>query len=124
MDTKEIEKFTREILNETRLRSKLREKVPSIDRLENLDSLRDLSLTRMQTKSPFMVWYEGTASHELYPHLRANLIQSGVINRNNTLDSSIKNKDQQDEYEEVRFGVLGNSIQVIIKAYNPDYKKD
>jgi len=122
MDITEMEKFAREVLNETGLRPKLREKVPHIDRLENLESLRDLSLTRMVTEPVFMVWYEGTASQELYPHVRAKLIKSGIINRNNALDSSVQNKNQQDEYEQVRFGISGNSIQVIVKVYNPDYK--
>ena len=122
MNLKELEKFTREVLNESGLRSKLREKIPHIDRLEGLDSLRDLSLKTIITVPLFKVWYEGIASQKLYPHVMANLIKRRVINRNNALDSSVENKGQQDEYEQVRFQVSENAIRVTINAYNPDYQ--
>lgn len=122
MDNRDMERFVREVLNETGLRTKLRQKVPQIDRLESLDSLRDLTLTRLITEPVFMAFYEGIASSDLYPHVRANLIKKGVVTRNNLLDSSIGNKDKADEYEQVRFGISGNSIQVVLKAYNPTYQ--
>lgn len=124
MNNAEVNKFARECLNETGLRLKIREGVPHIDRLESLDSLRDLTLTKIVTDPIFLVWYEGIATNELYPHIRANLIRMGVINRDNALNSSVKNKGQQNEYEQVRFGVAGSSIQVVVKAYNPNYKQD
>ena len=120
-----MKRFAQVILNTSDVRASIRHMVSQIDRLENLLSLRDLRLTRMEVgeENPiFMVIYEGIASTELYPHVRANLIKQGVINRGNALDSRTGNRGQSDEYESVRFGISGNSIQVVLKAYNPDYK--
>lgn len=120
-----MRKFAHEVLNNSGVREALRQRVSQIDRLESLDSLRDLRLTRMEVgeENPiFTAFYKGIASNELYPHVRANLIKRGVINRGNAIDSGISNKGQPDEYESVRFGVSGNYIQVVLKAYNPNYK--
>jgi len=59
MNDNDMDKFVREVLNETGLRAKLREKVPQIDRLENLDSIKDLTLTRMIAEPILMLRYEG-----------------------------------------------------------------
>ena len=124
MDTKNMKQFAQEVLNTSGVRATLRQKVSQIDRLESLDSLRNLRLTRMDVGEDnpiFMAFYEAVASQDLYPHVRANLIKKGVLGRNNVLNSSIKNRGQADEYETVGFCVSGSSIQVCLKAYNPNY---
>jgi len=41
----------------------------------------------------------------------STLINRGVVNKNNALHSSSGNLGENDEYQEVTFGVSGNSIQ-------------
>ena len=121
-----MKQFASGVLNDSGVRDVLKQKVPQIERLESLDSLNDLRLTRMDVgeENPiFMAFYEGIATDDLYPHVRANLIKQGVINRGNALYSSCKNRGQSDEYESVRFGVSGSSIQIILNAYNPKYQR-
>jgi hypothetical protein len=126
MNEKDMKRFVNGVLNTSGVRDVLRQKVPEINRLEELAYIRDLRLTRMEAgeESPiFMALYEGIASSDLYPHVRANLIKYGVINRGNVIDSSSRNKGRPDEYESVSFGISGSSIQVVLKAYNPSYKR-
>ena len=119
-----MEKSVGEVLNESGLRTKLREKVFQIDRLESLDSLRDLTLVRMELNELVcIIWYEGIATQELYPHIRTNLIKRGVIEHRNIFDLDCSNYGQNDDYEEVKFGVSENSVQVVLKAYNPNYRR-
>ena len=68
------------------------------------------------------ILHQATASQDLYPHVRANLIKRGVTSKGNVLRSGTGNQGKPDEYESIGFGVAGNSIQVFLKAYNPDYK--
>lgn len=120
-----MQQFAREILNTSGVRDVLRQKVEGIGRLESLEGLRDLRLTRMSVaeNNIFMADYEAIASQSLYPHLRARLIENGVITEHNSLRLGTGNRGQPDEYESVVMGWSGNSIQVSLKAYNPDYKK-
>ena len=124
MDAKNMKQFAQEVLNTSGVRETLRQKVAQIARLESLDSLLDLRLTRMDVgeENPiFMAFYEGIATPDLYPHVRANLIKKGVIGRNNNIYSGIENRGRTDESETVKFGISGSSIQVVLKAYNPNY---
>ena len=50
------------------------------------------------------------------------MIKRGVTSKGNVLRSGTGNQGKPDEYESIGFGVAGNSIQVFLKAYNPDYK--
>ncbi len=124
MNPKDMQQFAREVLNTSGLRDVLRQKVEGINRLESLDGLRDLRLTKMSVAEDniFMADYEAIASQSLYPHLRARLIENGVITEHNALRSGTGNKGQPDEYESVVMGWSGNSIQASLKVYNPDYK--
>ncbi len=124
MNPKDMQQFVREVLNISGVREGLRQKVEGIDKLESLDGLRDLRLTRLSVAEGniFMADYEAVASQNLYPHLRARLIESGVITEHNALRSGTGNKGRPDEYESVVMGWSGNSIQVALKAYNPKYR--
>ena len=57
-----MKKFAQEVLNTSGIRTTLRQRVSQIDRLESLDSLHDLRLTKMDVgeENPiFMAFYEG-----------------------------------------------------------------
>lgn len=122
-----MKQFVSDVLNTSGVRDVLRQKVPQIDRLESLDSLRDLRLTRMEVGEEnllFMACYEGTATVDLYPNVSDNLVEQGVINKENVLDYFRVNMGESDEHETVRFGVSNNSIQVFLKVYNSGYQRE
>ena len=120
---KDMQQFARGILNTPEVRNVLRQQIEGIDRLESLDGLKDLRLTKLSVAENdiFAVNYEAVASTELYPYLRARLIEKGVIKKQNIIRTNIGNKGQPDEFEQVSMGFSGSSIQVTLKAYNPKY---
>ena len=124
MNDKDIKKFAQEILNTSRVRDLLRQRVSQIDRLESLDSLHDLRLTKMYVEEDMILMadYEGIATTDLYPQVRTNLMRLGIIGKNNVIGLDIANKGQSDEYETLLLGFSGNRIQVVLKAYNPKYR--
>jgi len=119
-----MSQFAGEILNTSGVRDVLRRRIPQIDRLEKLESLGDLRLTGMKVGEEeliFMAFYEGIATTDLYPHVNANLIRQGVINRGNVIYTSHQHLGQSSDHESIGFGVSGSSIQVVLKVFNPDY---
>lgn len=120
-----MKQFAQGVLNTSGVRETLRQRVAQIDRLESLEGLKDLRLTGLQVSenNVCLIDYQAIASQELYPNVRARIIEKGVVTRNNIIRTSVDNKGQTDESEGVTFGVSGNSIQVYLKAYNPDYKE-
>lgn len=122
-----MRQFTSAILNTSGLRETLREKVRQIDRLESLDGLRDLRLTRAdfrEEKAVCELHYEGTATEDTYPHVRTYLINEGVVNKNNVMTHRPQNKGQPDEYVSVSMHLQasGGFITIRLKTYHPEYK--
>src|SRR3989338_1605011 len=123
MNPKDMEQFAREVLNTSGVRDVLRQKVEGIDRLESLDGLRDLRITKMSVAEDniFMADFEAIVYQSLYTDMRAKFFESRYITGHNALKSETRNRGQSDEYESVVKGWSGNSIQVSLKVYNPDY---
>ena len=126
MNQKQTKQFREDVLNgNLSVREALKTRIPQIGRLESLEELRNLRITglRMTDDNLCIINYETIASPGLYPHVRARLIERGVISEKNALYSSIGHKGQSDEYERVSFGISGASVQVFLTAYNPNYKE-
>jgi len=103
----------------------LRKNVSQINKLENLADFKNLKLISVDTKEEIpIIFYEGITSRELYPYVGKKLIEKEVISKDNFMGSKIFNKGQYNEYEKVHMNiyVLGSSILVLLKAYNPNYK--
>jgi hypothetical protein len=107
------------------IREILRKNVPQINKLEHLADFKNLKVVSVNAKEKVVViFYEGIASQELYPGVGEKLIEKEVISKDNLINSRIGNKGQYDEYGEVHMNlyVLGYSVRIFLKAYNPNYK--
>jgi len=126
MNKKKMQEFVIGILNTQEIRDILRNKVELIDKLENLDCLDNLRLVKLHVSGDdiFAAKYEAVASNEIYPHLKSRLIEKGVATRKSVFRSGVENKDKLNEYEFVTMSFSGGSIQVELKAYNPDYEME
>ena len=103
-------------------RKVLRDNFPFIERLENLDSIKDLKLTDLNLNYEFIgAEYEAVASPEIYPHVKKNLVEAGITNKNNFITYKIS-KGCSDEYVGVRISF--SKIQAHLKIYNPNYKPE
>src|SRR3989344_6773569 len=115
-----MDEFIQNLFNKTGLREFLRKRFPEIEKLETLYSLKDLRLTRIDANEDFpfiFLDYEAIATKDLYPNVRARLIELGF----NNLRVDLKEK----EYESVTFFLNENNhkgAEVKLKVYNPDYK--
>ncbi len=117
-----MNQLKQDILNTTGVRPILRKSTQEIERLESLDSLRDLRLTSLSTDSFIGLSYEATATSAMYPHVRAKLIEAGVIKRHNVVGTRVGNQGQSDEYESLHLAFHGSSVQAFLKVYNPNYQ--
>ena len=86
--------------------------IPEIQRLESLDDLHDLNLSRSDDLGDILfVRYEALAP-ELFPHVRQRLIDSGMAKRHNVLSTGRRNKNTPDETYNVRMGFYGKRLQI------------
>ena len=120
MDRIELRQFLKEVLNQSGLRKILREKIPSLDKLESLDSLTSLRLTDIETGDVLILSYEGVASQKIYPFVERYLIEERVASQNNMISSETKDLREDHEYRYIKMGFSEISIQVFLKVYNPD----
>ena len=112
------------VFNESGVRQVLREQFPRIDKLESLDSLRDLKLTGINLREDVSyvgLWYEGVATDDLYPHVRARMIETGIANKNQITLREIGSKGTNEEYEKLHFSFDG--VQMFLKVFNPNYSQ-
>ena len=110
------------LLNESGIREALREQFPHLDRLESLDSLKDLRLTRIDARgdeSFVVLSYEATATEGFYPNVRTRLVAEGIGSKNNVTVTKEGCKGTSEEYERVRISF--SDSQTILKVYNPGY---
>ncbi len=121
----QLEQLYQEVLNESGLRKILREKIPQLDKLEKLEDIKDLKLSGVKIREnlAFVIFYEGTALKESYPHIARKLIERGVIKLDNIRVANLSNPKKSGEWEEFYIGLLQNSLQIFLKVYNPDYQK-
>ncbi len=110
-----------DVLNNTEVRDVLRNSTSGIEKLESLDSLRNLRLISLKTESLIQLSYEAIATSDLYPHVRTRLIDAEVIKKHNVRDTRTGNKGQPNEYESVHLTFHGADVQVFLKVYNPNY---
>jgi len=118
-----LEQLKYELLNgKKNVRQFLRDNFPFIERLESLDSLKDLKLTGISVDKGFIgAEYEATAAPEIYPHVKKNLVAAGITNKNNFITYKI-DKGNFSEYIGVRFHL--SKIIADLKLYNPHYKPE
>jgi len=117
-----MKKLEMGFLSERELRQKLRQEIPQIDKLENLEYIRDLSLKKIETDPVTSIWYEGTVSPETYSHIRKSLTENGVIVKNKSCDTFELNEDQPSGYKQIKFGASGTSIKFILTIRNSNHK--
>jgi len=120
----EINALIDDILNNTGIRETLRKSTPEIARLESLDGLRDLKLVSLKMDGYIALGYEATATPDLYPHVRARLIDAGVVSKSNVLSSSTFNRGQNEECESLQLGFHGAAVQAFLRVYNPNYDRN
>src|SRR3989344_6660190 len=114
-----MDEFIQNLFNKTGLREFLRKRFPEIEKLETLDSLKDLRLTRIDASEDFpfiFLDYEAIAAKDLYPNVRARLIELGFDN--------IRSNPKEKGYESVTFFLNGNNhkgAEVKLKVYNPNH---
>ena len=122
MEQEELRDFSEQILNQSGLTKILSEKIPQLNRLERFEGLNFLRLTEMKTGDILAVSYAGVASKSLYPLIKKSLIERDIVKLHNLLNSGVVNRGLPDEYQTFHFGFSGNSIQVFLKVYNPNYE--
>jgi len=120
----DINQLTMDLLNNSGVRDVLRIRVPEIEKLENLDGLRNLRLTSLKTESIILLSYEATATSDFYPYVRSKLINAGVIKHSKVDFKKRINKGQPDEYESLHLCFYGANVQAFLKVYNPNYLSD
>ena len=95
----------------------LRANVPEIQRVESLDDLKDLKLTKHTDLSEILVLqYEATAL-TLFPAVRQRLIDKGVAKRHNMLCTSVLNEGTASELYRVTIGFYGARLQVSLDIH-------
>jgi len=97
----------------------LRANVPELQRLESLVDLTNLKLVnepndfKVTDLGLLMLRYQATAP-TLFPHVRKNIISSGIAKKNNMLYRSIKCKGKSDESYSLKMGFYGNRLQIYL----------
>ncbi|MBI4453901.1 hypothetical protein HY636_04630 [Candidatus Woesearchaeota archaeon] len=95
----------------------LRANLPEIQRVESLDDLKDLKLTRHTDIGVIlMLQYEATAP-TLFPAVRQRLMDAGVAKRHNMLHTSLKNEGTPDEVYNVTMGFYGAKLQISLDVH-------
>jgi len=72
------------ILNESGVRKTLAKNIPLVDRIENSDCLKDLTLTKLSIESRgqgISITYDAVAKKEIWPSPRAKLIKKEVFKK-------------------------------------------
>jgi hypothetical protein len=95
----------------------LRANVPEIRRIESLDDLKNLTLTRQRDLDLLLILqYEATAP-TLFPAVRQRLMDAGVAKRHNMLHTSVKNEGKPDEVYNVTMGFYGARLQISLDVH-------
>ena len=92
----------------------LRANFPEVQRIESLDVLKDLKLIKQTDLDCIVVLeYEATAP-DLFPAVRKNFIERGIVKRYNVSWTGIKNKGTADERYEIMLCFYGASLQIYL----------
>jgi len=117
--------FAKKLLEADDARTFLREKIPALNRLENLVGLSGLELKEVYAHpaSPTTrLFYEGLASPDLYSHLLDHLIGQGITDPNNIIETDCQDLGKSRESAQVLFGLYDNSVHISLKVYNSRYR--
>lgn len=66
--------------------------------------------------------YEAIALRELYSDVRKGFVEGGIRREIILGIEEVRNTGKEKEYKLVRLGSSGNSVQVFLRVYNPDYR--
>ena len=105
----DLRRYCIELLNTTGIREDLRKKFPIVDRLESLDWLVDLRLTRLDIGDSISFNYQSLMAPGSHPGLKQKLIEAGVI----------KPRDVNRHHESLNKGFLGERDTITITLTKP-----
>ena len=92
----------------------LRVNIPEVQKIESLDILKDLKLIRQIDLDEIVILqYEATAP-DLFPAVRKNFIEMGIVKKHNVSWTGIKNKGTADERYEIMLCFYGASLQIYL----------
>jgi len=112
------------VLNDSRVREALRSAIPEIDKLESLDTLKDLRLDSasiyVEGDGTILGYTAGAATQEFYDDPVAALTQAGVIIPAMRQIINTHNSEQPNESKFLEFDY--NGLEFYIDLRNPNYE--
>jgi len=99
-------------------------RVPAIQKLESLESLVGLNLISVERTALEMVnlKYSATAPN-IYPRIRKELLEKGVVKKHNFFDHGELNKGCPSEYVREVFRFYGSRLWVYLTVYKNEQPK-
>ena len=95
----------------------LRANVPEIQKLESLDDLQDLRLTKAaELDRILMLQYEAKGTN-LFPQVRQRLIDKGIAKRHNMIGTHVDKKGTYEETYCLNMGFYGSTLRISLKVY-------
>jgi len=119
-NAREVKDFKKEFLNSGEIRQKLRDSFPGIERLESLEELSDLQLTRLHIANdgfPIEAHYKAIVTSDLYPVIE-DLIETKVTNEKGVRNISELDCGTEPHLYKKLYLPLSPNINISLEIYN------